>query len=41
MSDIAAVVFDMFGTLTPSLPKAVWDEQKRVVADSIGIPTDA
>src|ERR1700761_1703815 len=41
MTAIAAVVFDMYGTLTPSLSKAVWDEQKRAVADWIGVPPDA
>lgn len=41
MTDIAAVVFDMYGTLTPSLTKAVWDEQKRACADRIGVPADA
>lgn len=40
MIDIAAVVFDMYGTLTPSLPKALWDEQKRACADGIGVPAD-
>lgn len=41
MTDLAAVVFDMYGTLTPSMPKAVWDEQKRACAEHIGVPADA
>ncbi len=35
---IAAVVFDMYGTLTPSLPAASWAGQKRVAAAPLGIP---
>jgi len=31
----------MYGTLTPSLSKAYWDEQKRACAESIGVPADA
>jgi putative hydrolase of the HAD superfamily len=35
------VVFDMYGTLTPSWPKAFWDEQKRPCAAPLGVPEDA
>jgi putative hydrolase of the HAD superfamily len=38
MTRIAAVVFDMYGTLTPSLPAAAWAGQKRVAAVPLGIP---
>ena len=38
---ISAVVFDMFGTLTVSLPKAAWDEQKRACAAPLRLPEDA
>ncbi|HET9171987.1 MAG TPA: HAD family hydrolase [Actinospica sp.] len=40
MGSISAVVFDMYGTLTPSWPKSVWDEQKRACAAPLGIPED-
>ena len=40
MAPISAVVFDMYGTLTPSWSKAVWDEQKRACAAPLGIPED-
>jgi putative hydrolase of the HAD superfamily len=40
MAQISAVVFDMYGTLVPSWPKAVWDEQKRACAAPLGIPED-
>jgi putative hydrolase of the HAD superfamily len=36
----AAVVFDMYGTLTPSWPRSYWDEQKRSCAGPLGIPAD-
>jgi putative hydrolase of the HAD superfamily len=35
---IAAVLFDMYGTLTPNFPQAFWDEQKRESAAPLGIP---
>ncbi len=38
MTVISAVVFDMYGTLVPSWPKAVWDEQKRTSAASLDLP---
>lgn len=38
---ISAVVFDMYGTLTPSLPKAYWDAQKAVCADPLGTTAEA
>lgn len=37
MAGISAVVFDMYGTLTPSWPKSVWDDQKRACAAPLGI----
>jgi putative hydrolase of the HAD superfamily len=40
MSWISAVVFDMYGTLTPSWPKSYWDDQKRSCAAPLGIPED-
>ena len=40
MTDIAAVVFDMYGTLTPNWPQTYWDEQKRGSAAGIGIPAE-
>lgn len=41
MARISAVVFDMYGTLTPSWPKAAWDEQKRACAGPLAIAEDA
>jgi putative hydrolase of the HAD superfamily len=41
MAQISAVVFDMYGTLVPSWPKAFWDEQKRACAGPLGIPEEA
>jgi putative hydrolase of the HAD superfamily len=41
MAEISAVVFDMYGTLTPSWPKSVWDEQKRPCAAPLAIPEAA
>jgi len=38
MAELSAVVFDMYGTLTPSWPKSVWDEQKRVCAAPLAVP---
>lgn len=40
MTDLAAVVFDMYGTLTPNWPQTYWDEQKRGSAAGIGIPPE-
>jgi putative hydrolase of the HAD superfamily len=40
VTDIAAVVFDMYGTLTPNWPQEYWDEQKRASAVGIGIPAE-
>jgi putative hydrolase of the HAD superfamily len=40
MAEISAVVFDMYGTLTPSWPKSVWDEQKRACAAPLAISED-
>ena len=40
MARISAVIFDMYGTLTPSWPKSVWDAQKRACAAPLGIPED-
>lgn len=37
MTAIAAVVFDMYGTLTPNFPQSHWDEQKRASAVPLGI----
>ena len=37
MAEISAVVFDMYGTLTPSWPKSVWDDQRRACAGPLGI----
>ena len=37
MAEISAVVFDMYGTLTPSWPKSVWDDQKRACAAPLAI----
>ncbi|HTJ69370.1 MAG TPA: HAD family hydrolase [Actinospica sp.] len=37
MARISAVVFDMYGTLTPSWPRDVWDEQKRACAAPLGL----
>jgi putative hydrolase of the HAD superfamily len=41
VTHFAAVVFDMYGTLTPSWPKSYWDDQKRSCAAPLGIPADA
>ena len=41
MAEISAVVFDMYGTLTPSWPKSVWDDQKRSCAAPLAIDEDA
>jgi putative hydrolase of the HAD superfamily len=41
MGRISAVVFDMYGTLTPSWPKAVWDAQKRSCAAPFGLSEEA
>lgn len=38
---ISAVIFDMYGTLTPSRPQAYWDAQKAVCAEPLGIPAEA
>ena len=38
MTVISAVVFDMYGTLTPNWPKSFWDEQKRTSAASLDLP---
>ncbi|GAA3037109.1 hypothetical protein GCM10020229_55590 [Kitasatospora albolonga] len=35
---LSAVVFDFFGTLTPSTPTAVWDEHAARSAAPLGIP---
>jgi putative hydrolase of the HAD superfamily len=40
MARISAVVFDMYGTLTPSWPKSNWDAQKRACAASLGLPEE-
>ena len=40
MALISAVVFDMYGTLTPSWPKSAWDEQKRVCAAPLTLSED-
>ena len=40
MAQISAVVFDMYGTLTPSWPKSVWDDQKRACAAPLAIAED-
>jgi len=40
MAEISAVVFDMYGTLTPSWPKSVWDDQKRACAAPLAIAED-
>ena len=40
MAEISAVVFDMYGTLTPSWPKSVWDDQKRSCAAPLAIAED-
>jgi putative hydrolase of the HAD superfamily len=41
VTQFTAVVFDMYGTLTPSWPKAFWDQQKRLCAAPLGVPEDA
>ncbi|MBR7830735.1 hypothetical protein KDK95_30815 [Actinospica sp. MGRD01-02] len=41
MTRMSAVVFDMYGTLTANLPKAAWDEQKRVCAAPLFLAEDA
>lgn len=33
---ISAVIFDMYGTLTPSRPQAYWDAQKATSAEALG-----
>jgi putative hydrolase of the HAD superfamily len=38
---VAAVVFDFFGTLTPSVPEHVWAEHARSSAAPLGISTAA
>ena len=38
---ISAVVFDMYGTLTPSRPQAYWDAQKAVCAEHLGTTAEA
>lgn len=40
MRHFAAVVFDMYGTLTPSWAKSYWDGQKRACAVPLGIAAD-
>ena len=40
MARISAVVFDMYGTLTPSWPKEVWDTQKRACAAALDLPEE-
>lgn len=38
---ISAVIFDMYGTLTPSRPQAYWDAQKAVCAEPLGTTAEA
>lgn len=38
---ISAVIFDMYGTLTPSRPQAYWDAQKAASAQALGATAEA